>query len=65
MRVRVAVRASQRDVADAVANEVEALYLNGPSGGGGATKSVRDVVAAASTLMPRERVKTRVTYLET
>jgi hypothetical protein len=64
VRVRVAVRAAQREVAEAVANEVEALYLNGPSGGGGATKSVRDVVAAASTLMPRERVTPRVTCLE-
>lgn len=65
VRVRVAVRAPVRDVAEAVTNEVEALYLNGPSGGGGATKSVREVVAAASTLLPRARVTTRVTYLET
>ncbi len=65
VRVRVAVRSPQREVAEAVANEVEALYLNGPSGGGGATKSIREVVAAASTLLPRERVTPRITYLET
>ena len=65
VRVRVAVRAEQRHIAEAVANEVEALYLNGPSGGGGATKSIREVVAAASTLLPRERVTPRITYLET
>ena len=65
VRVRVAVRADQRSVAESVTNEVEALYLNGPSGGGGATKSVREVVAAASTLLPRDRVSTRITLLET
>jgi hypothetical protein len=65
VRVRVAVRAEERAVAEAVANEVEALYLNGPAGGGGATKSIREVVAAASTLLPRERVTPRITFLET
>lgn len=65
VRVRVAVRAELREVAEAVANEVEALYLNGPSGGGGATKSIREVVAAGSILLPRERVTPRITYLET
>ena len=47
-----------------VGQEVEALYLNGPAAGGGVTQSVREVVAVASTLIPREAVQTRVEVLE-
>ena len=42
--------------AQKVGNEVEALYTNGPAGGGGATKSVREVVSVASTFVPRSLV---------
>ena len=45
-----------------VANEVETLYTNGPAGGGGAAGSAREVHAVASTLVPRELVKTSVHY---
>jgi hypothetical protein len=48
-----------------VAHEVEALYLNGPAGGGGATRSVREVIAAAAVLMPRSAVHTRTALLNT
>ena len=64
VRVRLAVRTSTRALAERVAQEVEALYLNGPGGGGGVTQSVREVVAAASALIPREAVHTAVTVLE-
>ncbi len=64
VRVRVALRVPTRQLAEQVANEVEALYLNGPAGGGGATKSVREVIAAASILMPRDWVPTSVSILE-
>jgi hypothetical protein len=47
-----------------VAHEVEALYINGPASGGGVTQSVREVIAAASTLIPREWAPTSVTLLE-
>jgi hypothetical protein len=47
-----------------VANEVEALYTNGPAGGGGATKSVREVIAAASMLMPRGMIQTQTVLLD-
>ena len=33
------------------------MYLNGPAGGGGVTQSVREVVAAASALIPRDAVR--------
>ena len=45
VRVRVAARAAWRAEAQKVGNEVEALYTNGPAGGGGATKAVREVVS--------------------
>ena len=64
VRARVAMRVGNRKDAGRVANEVEALYLNGPAGGGGVTTSVREVIAAASTLIPRSAVQPTVTILE-
>ncbi len=63
VRLRVAVRTVTQRQAQQVANEVEALYTNGPAAGGGATKSVREVVAAAAVLAPREWAQTHVTVL--
>jgi hypothetical protein len=64
VRARVVARTDSSAEATRVANEVETLYTNGPAGGGGATKQVREVIAVASTYVPREQVKTAVTYLE-
>jgi hypothetical protein len=57
VRLRIAGRTAGADDAARIGNEVEALYTNGPAGGGGATKSVRDVLAVASTFLPREQVR--------
>lgn len=64
VRVRLAVRTTDRAQAEQVGQEVEALYLNGPAGGGGVTQSVREVVAAASALIPREAVRPECQILE-
>ena len=64
VRVRLAVRTAIRDQAERVGQEVEALYLNGPGGGGGVTQSVREVVAAASALIPREAIRPDCQILE-
>jgi hypothetical protein len=64
VRVRVAVRAPTATQALQAAHEVEALYLNGPAGGGGATQQVREVIAAASVLMPRDWACPRVRLIE-
>ena len=40
------------------------MYLNGPAGGGGVTQSVREVIAAASVLVPRDAVHASVQVLE-
>ena len=60
VRLRVAARCEARSEAVRVGNEVETLYTNGPSGGGGASKSVRQVVAVASLLLPRDAVSPRI-----
>jgi hypothetical protein len=56
VRLRVAARCDSFDQAMRVGNEVETLYTNGPAGGGGVTKSVREVIAVQSVLLPRETV---------
>lgn len=57
VRLRVAGRVSSMDEAARIGNEVETLYTNGPSGGGGVTKAAREVLAVQSVLLPREHVK--------
>lgn len=64
VRARVAVRVNSMREAALVANEVEALYVTGPAGGGGAMKSSRQVVAVCSTFVPRDMVKPVITYQE-
>lgn len=63
VRLRVAARTKDRKNAELIGNEVEALYTNGPAGGGGAVKSVREIVSVASILIPREDIHTKVMYL--
>jgi len=65
VRVRVTARTLSRTDAVRVGNEVETLYTNGPAGGGGATKSVRDIIAVQSILLPRESVSPTYTLFET
>ena len=48
VRVRVLARAADQAVAAKVGQEVEALYTNGPAGGGGAMKLVRAGIGLAS-----------------
>ena len=47
-----------------IGNEVETLLTCGPSGGGGATKSAREIIAVASTLIPAELAPHNVHILE-
>jgi hypothetical protein len=57
VRLRLAVRCTTHAEAERVGWEVEALYLNGPAAGGGVTQSVREVIAVASALVPREAAR--------
>ena len=60
--VRLRIVGRTRTMADAIriGNEVEALYTNGPAAGAGVTKSAREVLAIASTLIPRDLVSWHV-----
>jgi hypothetical protein len=64
VRLRVAARAGTREKAALVGEEVEALWTNGPGGGGGARKYVHEQVGVISGLIAREKVKTEVTVRE-
>jgi len=63
-RLRVAARTETRDAAQAIGEEVESLYTNGPAGGGGAWKSVRPIIAIASAYIAREKARPRVSFVE-
>jgi hypothetical protein len=64
VRVRVVGRTESLAEAVRIGNEVETLYTNGPAGGGGVTKSAREVVGILSTYIPRDLVRTTVHYVE-
>ncbi|MEC5342219.1 acyclic terpene utilization AtuA family protein [Brenneria populi] len=64
VRARVAARCASRAQAVKIGNEVETLYTNGPAGGGGVNKSVKEILAMDSTLLPRALVTPAVDYLE-
>jgi hypothetical protein len=64
VRVRIIGRTDNLKDAVRIGNEVEALYLNGPAGGGGATKSAREVVGIRSILLPEGLIEPAVSYVE-
>jgi len=63
VRLRFAARCTDMQTAAIIGEEVEALYLNGPAGGGGVTRSTRQIVAIGSVLEPEGRVRTEVEVL--
>ena len=64
VRVRVTGRTLTAAEATRIGNEVETLYTNGPAAGGGVTKSVREVLAVQSVLLPRECVEPQFCFVE-
>lgn len=58
--LRVSVRTLDRADAVLLTEEVEALYTNGPAGGGGVTSDIRQTTGIVSTLVPRDLVTTAV-----
>jgi len=64
IRLRVAARAPTPERAALVGEEVEALYTNGPAGGGGTRKYVQEQIGIVSTLIEREHVSTKLTLRE-
>lgn len=65
VRLRAAASGGTRELAERVGLEVEALYTNGPAGGGGARKFITERIGIVSTLMPRDAVRSGVVRLST
>ena len=64
VRLRVAARTKTRDLAKKIVDEAETLYTNGPSGGGGVSKAIEEVVSICSIFVPREDINVDVVYEE-
>ena len=64
VRLRVAARTATRADAVHIGNEVEALYTNGPAGGGGVRVHITEVVAIASILIPSDDIQLEIVYEE-
>lgn len=62
VRLRVAGRAGSLQHASLISREVEALYTNGPAGGGGVSNSTRETIAMVSTLIPRELIAHHIDF---
>ncbi|WP_433284249.1 acyclic terpene utilization AtuA family protein [Pseudonocardia sp. CA-142604] len=63
-RLRVVALGADPATLETVGHEVEALYTNGPAGGGGVRVSTGEVIGVVSTLVPRTAVRPGVTILE-
>jgi hypothetical protein len=64
VRLRVAARSPDAETARLVGEEVEALFTNGPAGGGGVRKATVEQIGIVSCLMPREKITTEVRVFE-
>jgi hypothetical protein len=64
IRLRVAGKAQTAEQAALVGEEVEALYTNGPAGGGGARKYLHELVGIVSTLIDRNQLIPQVTLFQ-
>lgn len=65
VRLRVTGMCDSLPLAQEIGEEVEALYTNGPAGGGGARKYVEQVVGVVSTLLERDQVKPGIQLFST
>lgn len=64
VRLRVAGRSADKEQAQRIGEEVEALYTNGPAGGGGARKSTQEQIGIVSCLIARDKVRPQVTVFD-
>lgn len=64
VRLRVAAKTRTKEDAEALVNEVETLYTNGPAAGGGVTKSVIEIIAIQSVLIDGYKVAPKIEYFE-
>jgi len=64
VRLRLAARADDVGLVEAALAEVEALYLNGPAGGGGVRRQVTPELNTDSLYVDRANVTSRVSVVE-
>jgi hypothetical protein len=64
VRVRVAGRTLDLHSARRIGQEVTALWLNGPAGGGGGTRTASENIAIVSVVVPKVAVHTETLLLE-
>jgi Acyclic terpene utilisation family protein AtuA len=64
IRLRVAGKARTEADAALIGEEVEALYTNGPAGGGGVRKYVNEVIGIVSILMDRKDISPQTCLME-
>jgi hypothetical protein len=64
IRLRVAAKAGNPTDAALIGEEIEALYTNGPAGGGGVRKYVNEVIGIVSTLIERQNIQARIQIFE-
>jgi hypothetical protein len=64
VRLRVAGKTQDPALSTLVGEEVEALYTNGPAGGGGARKYTHQLMGVVSILMDRDLITPKLTLLE-
>lgn len=62
IRLRVAVRTQDRANAMKMYNDFDSVYTNGPSGGGGATMKVSEIISVFSCFVDRADVTQNVEY---
>ena len=62
VRLRTIGRADSVRLASMIPREVEALYTNGPAGGGGVAGSTGETIAILSTFVVRSMVRHRINY---
>jgi hypothetical protein len=63
-RLRVAGKADSAEKAAVIGEEVEALYTNGPAGGGGVRKQLDEVVGIVSTLIEKKNIHSSITMFQ-
>jgi hypothetical protein len=63
VRLRVAALAKDQRQVEILCREVEALYINGPAGGGGVTKQIEENIAITSAFIPRSQVEYKTSIL--
>jgi len=64
VRLRIAAKAKTADEGSLIGEEMEALYTNGPAGGGGARKYMKEVIGIVSVLAERDKINSKISYFQ-